>query len=134
MHKTLTIAALVAGFTLLSACGGGGGGESLGNAHPWCILADDFIAGTQELSKAYRGDAKISEIEEAYDAMEDPGNGLDRLSHSDLGYDPVAYDAIQELRSDGYGMVAAARAGDDDYEERKDDFEKSKDFVKRVCA
>ena len=35
-----------------------------------------------------------------------------------------------ELRSDGYGLVAAARDGDDDYEERKDDFEKSKDFCK----
>ena len=129
MPKSLSIAPILVVLTFLAACGGNG--DSLGNAQPWCPLADDYIAATEDLSKAYRGDAKISKIEEATEEYREARNSLQDIYPDDS----TSYIALEGLESDGSGLIEASRMNDDDeyYEEQKDDFEDAKELVGRIC-
>ena len=125
---------LVATIVLFAAvtAGCGGGGDSLGNAQPWCPLADDFITSVEELSKLYRDDAKLSSIEEADDEWDD--------AREDLYYNAEASDftsgrALEGLYDEGNGLVEASRSDDDEYyEDARDDFEDAKELIHRICA
>ena len=120
----------------MAGCGGGGG--SVGNAYPWCGLADDVIQAGEKYSKAV--ESKEANILESQNAFWVTINQLENRARSS---DDASLSALESLRNDARLLLDVQwyyeryRDGNQEAEERyenaKDQFEETKNTVAGVC-
>lgn len=113
---------MLASLMFLAACGGGGGSSgSLGNAQPWCPIADDYIKAKEHLGKLISDDASVSAVA---DAREDRSEAYDAVD-----------DVITDLQYNNHWNTSARALEDLLYEDYpSEEFNEAKQLVVRICA
>ncbi|MCY3631074.1 MAG: hypothetical protein OXH29_00180 [bacterium] len=140
MSRNLVVTTVVTLIALISAgCGGGGGsgsGISLGNAHPWCVYAEDLIRATEAYSKVVGTEDAANS-----DSRDDYVSALNQVDYHMRGLDRTSRSALESLRFDARYWLdvqdnkdSEKQADRDNYRIGKKNFDEAKDTMAKICG